>query len=363
MKKLLLTLPLIAPFSAQALPLFEIEQPQTKLELTGSLRVNISGSSMRTTELNGNTTRERQSPAFTNDSSRFGFKLTQGLGDDFYTVGNVEWRFRGTSSSRHDFDDIYTRQLNAGIGHKRYGELLYGNILSIADEVRRTDLANDLTISYPLITSLQRRILQYTNTIERLRLGVFYGGASLRNGLGLDLAGTRKNVWGGGVIYTQTFSKTQTMKISAGFLREQFHNSEQNPSVYRVSTNAFGISHTFNSTTIALDLEQRKTRHQTFADNKRTENDVRVALVQQINDKWRVYGQYGQLRNKLESREAANTRETIRRFTLGVDYFIVPTYVKLFTEFRQDNRKVYQDNQFQRKERERTTAVGVRGYW
>lgn len=81
MKKLLLTLPFITPFSAQALPLFEIEQTQTKLEFTGSLRVNISGSSTRTTEANGNATRERQSPAFTNDSSRFGFKLTQGLGN------------------------------------------------------------------------------------------------------------------------------------------------------------------------------------------------------------------------------------------------------------------------------------------
>lgn len=363
MKKLLFSLSFILPVSAQALPLFEIEQTQTKLELTGSLRVNISGSTTRTQEANGTEDRSHLSPAFTNDSSRFGFKLTQGLGDGFYSVGNVEWRFRGTSDSRHNFDDIYTRQLNIGIGHKDYGELLYGNILSILDEVRRTDLANDLTISYPLITSLQRRILQYTHTIDRLRFGVFYGGASPRNGLGLDLVGKRKNTWGGGVIYTQPFSDTQSMKISAGFLREQFHNSAQNPSIYRISTYAFGVSHTLNGTTLALDLEQRRTNHQTFAENKRIENDIRVALVQQMNDKWRVYGQYGQLRNKLQSRQQANTKEINRRFTLGTDYFIVPTYVKLFVEFRQDNRKVYQDEQFQRKIRERTTAVGMRVYW
>ncbi|OOF48818.1 hypothetical protein BKK54_10090 [Rodentibacter genomosp. 1] len=344
--------------STSALTLFDIEPSKTKLELTGSMRVNISGSSTRTEYADNSVQRPHQSPAFTNDSSRFGFKLTQELGDGIYTVGNVEWRFRGTSDSRHNFDDIYTRQLNAGFGHKKYGELLYGNILSIADEIRRTDLANDLTISYPLLPALQRRILQYTHTINNWRFGVFYGGKSKRNSLGLDLTNKRKNVWGGGIVYTHKFNEFNSTKIAFGMIREQFYNPQTNQTTY-----SMGGSYTYRSTTIGLDLEQRRTKNRTSINDKRLENDMRLVLVQQLNPDWRLYGQYGRNLNKLQSQLSDSTRETGHRYTVGIDYFVIPQYVKLFTEFRQDYRKHYVNQTFQRKTKENTTAVGMRIYW
>lgn len=348
--------------STQALTLLDIEQTKTKLELTGSLRVNISGSSTKTEYADNSVQRTRQSPAFTNDSSRFGFKLTQELGNGIYTVGNVEWRFRGTSDSRHNFDDIYTRQLNVGFGHKKYGELLYGNILSIADEIRRTDLANDLTISYPLLSALQRRILQYTNTINNLRFGFFYGGESPRNALGLDLDNKRKNVWGGGIIYTYKIDEFNSAKLSFGGIREKFYNAQTNQT-YPVQTYSAGGSYTYHGTTIGLDLEQRRTKNQTVNNSKRLENDVRFVLVQQLNPNWRVYGQYGRSLNKWQSQIGDNTREAGYRYTVGIDYFVVPKYVRLFTEFRQDYRKQYRNQRFQQKIKEQTTAVGIRIYW
>ena len=36
--------------------------------------------------------------------------------------------------SQHDFDHVYTRQLYAGFGHKQFGELTYGNMVTITDE-------------------------------------------------------------------------------------------------------------------------------------------------------------------------------------------------------------------------------------
>ncbi|OOF39244.1 hypothetical protein BKK49_08475 [Rodentibacter rarus] len=58
-----------------------------------------------------------------------------------------------------------------------------------------------------------------------------------------------------------------------------------------------------------------------------------------------------------------NTQETGHRYTVGIDYFVIPQYVKLFTEFRQDYRKHYVNQTFQRKTKENTTAVGMRVYW
>ncbi|WP_159990406.1 porin [Pelistega ratti] len=339
-----------------------VETGQTKVELTGSLRVNVSGSSTRTEFADGTTQRVSRSPAFTNDSSRFGFKLTQNLMNGFYAVGNVEWRFRGTSDSRHNFDDIYTRQLNAGIGHLQYGELLYGNILSIADEVRRTDLANDLTISYPLLPALHRRILQYTNAIDPVRIGIFYGGESKRNGLGLDLTNHRKNVWGTGIIYTHQINESNSIKISSGLVREQFYH-RQAGGKYTIQTYAVGASYIYRDTTIAIDWEQRKTKDQIMSHDKRLENDIRFALVQQLTPRWRVYGQYGRSLHKFHRPIGSHTRETGYRYTIGTDYFVIPQYVRAFVEFRQDYRKHYTNQIFQRKVKEQITAVGVRVYW
>lgn len=82
-------------------------------------------------------------------------------------------------------------------------------------------------------------------------------------------------------------------------------------------------------------------------------------ILRQLSPEWRIYGQYGQSLNKLQNKEADNTRETIHRFTVGTDYFVIPDYVKIFTEFRQDQQKSDINNNFRHKRRERIAAVGV----
>lgn len=136
MKKTLLALSVaaLAAGSAQAYN-FHIDQTGTDVDFYGSLRAKWESTSNKTNYVNGDVTKEHINHAVDNDGSRFGFKLKQSLGGDFYALGRAEWRMRGDAPSQHDFDHVYTRQLYAGFGHKQFGELTYGNMITITDEV------------------------------------------------------------------------------------------------------------------------------------------------------------------------------------------------------------------------------------
>ena len=58
----------------------------------------------------------------------------------------------------------------AGFGYKhadkQFSELTYGNMPTITDEVKRTDLANTYSLSDGLLDSAARRATQYTYTSE-----------------------------------------------------------------------------------------------------------------------------------------------------------------------------------------------------
>ena len=118
MKKTLLALSVVAlaAGSAQAYN-FHIDQTGTDVDFYGSLRVKWESTSNKTNYVNGDVTKEHINHAVDNNGSRFGFKLKQSLGGDFYALGRAEWRMRGEAPSQHDFDHVYTHQLYAGFGH------------------------------------------------------------------------------------------------------------------------------------------------------------------------------------------------------------------------------------------------------
>ena len=60
--------------------------------------------------------------------------------------------------SKHDFDHIYTHFLYTAFGHKQFGELTYGNMPTITDEVKQTDLANTYSLSDGLLDGSERRV-------------------------------------------------------------------------------------------------------------------------------------------------------------------------------------------------------------
>lgn len=366
MKKALFTLSAlaIASSSAQAYTLVNNQETGTQLDFSGSARLKWNSTSEKTEYTNGNATdREHINHAVANNGSRFGFKLTQQLGNGFYGLGRVEWRFRGTSSSQHDFDDIYTRQLYAGIGHKQYGELTYGHMTTVTDEVKRTDLPNTLSLSDGLLNSSSRKVFQYTYSgIEGLKLGAFYGGHSQRANNARDLTNERKDVWGAAAIYSHKLDEVQSMKFGTGVSRERFEQRNTGHT-YDYTAYSFGTSYTYDKTTVGIDLERAVTNDQGTIGNKRVQKEVRTVLLYKLTNDWSAYTMYAYKTNRLDSVAGADTNKKTHEFMLGTEYYIVPKYLKTFVEWKTAKANNYTNGVKLSKTRNNETVIGLRAYW
>lgn len=348
--------------SASALTILDSKETGTKIDFIGSARLKWTSTSDKNSSVNGLATRNHVNDAVRNNGSRFGFRINQQLGNDFYVLGRVEWRMRGTSSSKHDFDDVYTRQLYAGIGHRQYGELTYGNMTTITDEVKQTDLPNTLSLSDGLLAFAARRAVQYTyKGIEGLKLGAFYGNSSPRGNEGLSLSNKRKDIWGAAAIYNYDINQDEKVTFATGITRERYNQSGL--SAYERLALAVGTAYTLGKTTVGLDIENRTTKDQGTIGNERKEFEVRSVLYHRLTDDWRAYTMYAYKQNKLDTVAAADTKAKKHQFMLGTEYYIVPKTLKTFVEWQATRTKNYADGEKSSKQRNYTTVIGVRLYW
>ena len=359
MKKTLLALSVaaLAAGSAQAYN-FHIDQTGTDVDFYGSLRVKWESTSNKTNYVNGDVTKEHINHAVDNNGSRFGFKLKQSLGGDFYALGRVEWRMRGEAPSQHDFDHVYTHQLYAGFGHKQFGELTYGNMVTITDEVKQTDLANTYSLSDGLLDGSARRVTQYVYNgnygDNKVKFGAYYGGSSKRSMKNLDLTNKRKNAWGTGLIFNHAIDSIQNVTVAAGFTREISENAN-NTSYYR-NAYGLGLAYNFVHTTYGVDLERQVTKNQ---GDKRTKNEVRAVVRQGLNEDWNVYAMYAYKTDK----QFGDTDRT-RQFMVGTEYYVYnqgSLKVKPFLEW-QATRTKYENSAVDRS-RDFKTVIGLRAYW
>lgn len=349
--------------SASAITVFDNQDTGTKVEFTGSARLQWRSTANKTSNVNGATTRNHVNQAVRDNGSRFGFKVNQQLGAGFYALGRVEWRFQDLSSSQHGFDHVYDRQLYAGIGHKQYGELTYGNMTTVTDEVKQTDLPNTLSLSDGLLTYGARHAIQYTyQGIDGLKLGAFYSGHSQRGLNGLDLTNHVKDVWGAAAIYKHKIDELQSVKTGIGFTRDRFEQS--NRPAYDRNAFSFGTAYTYDKTTIGVDLERRETNDQALVGNKRTEKEIRTVLFHKITDDWRAYTMYAYKDNKLDAIVGSNDTKVRRhQFMLGTEYYIVPKYLKAFVEWQTTHAKHFENGEKTKRVRDNITVIGARAYW
>lgn len=354
--------------TASAYTIANIEETGTKIDFSGSARVQWRSTANKTSPVNGETTRNHVNQTVRDNGSRFGFKITQQLGDGFYALGRVEWRFQDLSSSQHGFDHVYDRLLYAGVGHKKFGELTYGNMTTITDEVKQTDLPNTLSLSDGLLAYSARHAVQYTYSgIEGLKAGAFYAGHSQRGANGLDLANQLKDVWGFGSIYNYKFDDKQSLKSGIGFTRERFEQA--NRPTYDRNAYSLGLAYTYDKTTLGMDLERRVTKDQNVVGNKRIEKEVRTVAYHKITDDWRAYTMYAYTENKLNA--VAGQSDTKRRnnqFMIGSEYYVVKNYLgslslKGFLEWQTNHIKNFTNGQKTNRVRDNVTVVGVRAYW
>ncbi|MRN37139.1 porin [Neisseria sp. N95_16] len=358
---------------AGAATVFESDETGTKIDFVGSARIKWETTADKETDVRkGEVTKESKNHPITNNGSRFGFKAKQSLGhDDLYALGRVEWRFRGKDSngvdrpSNHDFDHIYTRQLYGGIGHKRYGELTYGNQTVITDDVKQTDLANTLSLSDGLLASGARRSVQYKyeNKEQGIKTGVFYGGRSPRGNDGLSE--TRKDIIGAGLVKTFEVNDGDEWNVGLGATREHYRQEE--PVDYVRTAYAFGTAYTFDDTTVGIDIERRIRKDEEEAGYKRTNNEIRTAIYHKLTSDWRAYGMYAYKTEKRDQVSSSDRKEKQHQFMVGTEYYLIPKGelidVKTFAEVQTTRSKQYRNGELRSKERNYTTVVGLRASW
>ena len=358
-KKTLLALSVaaLAAGSAQAYN-FHVDQTGTDVDFYGSLRVKWESTSNKTNYVAGGESKEHINHAVDNNGSRFGIKLKQSLGGDFYALGRAEWRMRGEAPSQHDFDHVYTHFLYAGFGHKQFGELTYGNMPTITDEVKQTDLANTYSLSDGLLDGSARRVAQYVYNgnygDNKVKFGAYYGGSSKRNMKNLDLANKRKNAWGTGLIFNHAIDSIQNVTVAAGFTREISENAN-NTSLFR-NAYGLGLAYNFVHTTYGVDLERQVTKNQ---GDKRIKNEVRAIVRQGLNEDWNVYAMYAYKTDK-----HSNNTDRTRQFMVGTEYYVFnqgSLKVKPFLEW-QATRTKYENSAVDRS-RDFKTVIGLRAYW
>ena len=372
MKKTLLALSVaaLAAGSAQAYN-FHIDQTGTDVDFYGSLRVKWESTSNKTNYVAGGESKEHINHAVDNNGSRFGIKLKQSLGGDFYALGRAEWRMRGEAPSQHDFDHVYTRQLYAGFGHKQFGELTYGNMTTVTDEVKQTDLANTYSLSDGLLDGSARRVAQYVYNgnygDNKVKFGVYYGGNSKRNDVNVDLAKAkgsnashRKNVWGTALIFNHAIDSIQNVTVAAGFTREIFANKAI-ASSFTQNAYALGLAYNFVHTTYGLDLERQVTKNEGYIGNKRIKNEVRAVVRQGLNEDWNVYAMYAYKTDK-----HSNNTDRTRQFMVGTEYYVFnqgSLKVKPFLEWQATRTKYENDVAARDRSRDFKTVIGLRAYW
>lgn len=349
--------------TAQALTIVDNKNTGTQIDFSGSLRLKWT----REQEKTAQGSLHKKYPV-QNNHSRFGFKITQQLGGGVYALGRAEWRFRASDnevrnvSSRHDFDHLYTRQLYAGFGHKKFGELLYGNLVNIADEVRQTDLPNTLSLSDGLLQGSSRRTLQYTyQGIQGLKLGAFYGGNSPRGNDGKTLSQERKDIWGFAAIYSQKIDDKSSYKVAAGVTRDRIEQASI--PAFKRTAYALGSAYTYGKTTLGLDWDHRITEGSGAIGNKRTENEIRTLVYHRLTSDWRAYAMYAFKTNKNELAAGTNSKQKNHQLMVGTEYFIVPKYLKGFVEFQNTRTRNYVNDVQISKKRTNITVVGLRAYW
>ena len=273
---------------------------------------------------------------------------------------------RGDAPSQHDFDHVYTRQLYAGFGHKQFGELTYGNMVTITDEVTQSDLANTYSLTDGLLETSARRVTQYVYNGDygsnKVKFGAYYGGSSKRNIKNVDLKNNRKNTWGTGLIFNHEIDSIQNVTVAAGFTRQISENA--NKTAYYSNAYALGLAYNFVHTTYGLDLAHKDTKNKGGAGNKVKNNEVTAVIRQGLNEDWNVYAMYSYKTEKTLPVGSAYSKSTDRQFLVGTEYYVYnqgSLKVKPFLEW-QATRTKYENSTVDRS-RDFKTVIGLRAYW
>ena len=387
MKKTLvaLTVAALAASSAQAVTVLDADG--TKVDFDGSLRLITEKGSVKTnyhqgkwvdgTRYEAGSTGKVSSSALRNAGSRFGVKAKHQLGEDFYALGRLEFRFDDTES-RDQFGGLYAKRAYVGLGSKAYGDITFGRQVTIADDLSQTnDYEYGLIPKGGYIPTSGTGVIRYDyKGIEGLHASANYNFGQKHNDKGnplktikdaqgndtgvADITGNIKNAYGAGVLFAQ-----DNYDVRFAYGHTNYETGVDNKTTRKDGYLA-SASYTLGDFTLIGDFGYAHQKAETTA-VKTNKFYVSPGFEYQVIPASKVYGNYLYERSKSEQNSVDTAKNIKHGFLLGVDYKFHKQVVT-FVEGKYVRTKDYNVNAtggyaLKTKEADKAIGVGMRVFW
>ncbi len=350
MKKTLVALS-VAAFAASAQAVTVLDAEGTKIDFEGSLRLIMEKDSVKTKAANGAVTAKDSESNLRNAGSRFGVKVKHQLGEDFYALSRLEFRFDDTKSN-DQFGRLYAKRAYVGLGSKQFGELTFGRQVVISDDLSQTnDYEYGLIPKGDYVPTSGTQVVRYDyRGIEGLQLGANYNFNE--NDDPLLNAGSIKNAYGVGALYN-----VGDLDVRASY----GHTNYETNTAYKHRKDGYlaSASYAFGDFKLIGDFGYA---HEKVADAKTNKYYVSPGFVYQVVPTSSVYGNY--LYEHVKTKD--DSKEKTHGFLLGVDYKFHKQVVA-FVEGKYVRTKAYDYNgsgyDYTAKTTDKAIGVGMRVYW
>ena len=387
MKKTLVALTVAAFAASSAHAVTVLDADGTKVDFDGSLRVITEKASVKTTKA-GQVATKKSSSALRNAGSRFGVKVKHTLGEDFYAIGRLEFRFDKTES-RDGFGDLYAKRAYVGLGSKAYGDITFGRQVTIADDLSQTnDYEYGLVSKGDYIPTSGTGVIRYDyKGIEGLQVGVNYNfgqkhkdngsplktttvkGGTYKDANGriftladrkvADITGNIKNAYGAGVLFAQD---NYDVRFAYGHTNyETGVNNKTNRRDGYLAT----ASYQLGDLTLIGDFGYAHEKDESTA-TKTNKFYVAPGFTYQVVLASKVYGNYFYERSVTKTNDVNDAKEKTHGFLLGVDYKFHKQVVA-FVEGKYARTTEYTANgtgyDFAQKKADKAIGTGLRVYW
>ena len=364
MKKTLVALTVAAFAASSAHAVTVLDANGTKVDFDGSLRVIAEKGSVKTTKAGQVATKESSS-ALRNAGSRFGVKVKHTLGEDFYALGRLEFRFDKTES-RDEFGGLYAKRAYVGLGSKAYGDITFGRQVTIADDLSQAnDYEYGLIPKGAYIPTSGTGVIRYDyKGIEGLQASANYNFGQTHDDKGNEwtlASGKRiKNSYGAGVLFARD---AYDVRVSYGHTNYEtgVDNKTTRKDGYLASA-----SYTLGDFTLIGDFGYAHQKAETTA-VKTNKFYVSPGFEYQVIPASKVYGNYLYERSKSEQNSVDTAKNIKHGFLLGVDYKFHKQVVA-FVEGKYVRTKDYNVNAtggyaLKTKEADKAIGVGMRVFW
>lgn len=359
MKKTLVALTVAAFAASSAQAVTVLDKDGTTVEFNGSLRVIMEKGSVKTTPANGASTK-KSSSALRNAGSRFGVNVKHMLGEDFYALGRLEFRFDDTDS-RDQFGTLYAKRAYVGLGSQQYGELTFGRQVTIADDLSQTnDYEYGLIPKGAYIPTSGTGVIRYDyKGIEGLQAGANYNFGQKHDDKGNEFTPGIKNGYGAGVLFARD---AYDVRVAYGHTNYETGVDKKNS---RKDGYLASASYQFGDFTLIGDFGYAHAKNESTA-LKTDKFYVSPGFKYQVIPASKVYGNYLYERSKSEVADVDSAKYKKHGFLLGVDYKFHKQVVA-FVEGKYVRTKNYTANgngfDYTGKTADKAIGVGMRVFW